>query len=395
MARKSFQKGSVIERRYEYGTTYIIRWREKNPEGNWREKSKALRDCPDKKTAQKTLDRILREINRRNGVAAYQANVRFNDVLGKHWPNYLTSAGVKASTQEAWESSIRNWIKPFFGKMLLSDIGPAEVGDFMAHLAASNLSPKYRKNLYNLIHLIFDVAVENGLIEVTPVRTKLHRPKVPRRERKLLSVSQVRTFLKALKPPWRTPIIVLAMTGVRAGELLGLRWKNVDLILRRITITHSLWRRQLVRPKTEASLGAIAIPEELSKILLQHRATSEFTGCDDFVFCREDGTPLDPDSLRKSGIYPALKRAGIPYEKRASGCHMFRHLAGSIIHKETGSLKLAQKQLRHSNISTTGDIYTHVEEDQLDEVASILGESFGGSVVDLWYAEDSDSQKVH
>ncbi len=74
---------------------------------------------------------------------------------------------------------------------------------------------------------------------------------------------------------------------------------------------------------------------------------------------------------------------------------MFRHLAGSIIHKETGSIKLAQKQLRHSNISTTGDIYTHVEEDQLDEIASILGKSFGGSVVEMWYADASDSQKVH
>lgn len=279
--------------------------------------------------------------------------------------------------------------------MLLSDLGPAEVGDFMAHLAASNISPKYRKNLYNLVHLIFDVAVENELIEATPVRAKLHRPKVPRKERKLLSVDQVRAFLKAVEPPWRTPVLVLAMTGVRAGELLGLRWKNVDFILRRITITHSLWRRQLVSPKTEASLGMIGMSEELSKILLHHRTTSGFTGSEDFVFCREHGAPLDPDSLRKSGIYPALKMAGIPYEKHASGCHMFRHLAGSIIHKETGSLKLAQKQLRHSNISTTGDIYTHVEEDQLDEIASILGQSFGGSVVEMWYDEASDSQKVH
>ena len=63
---------------------------------------------------------------------------------------------------------------------------------------------------------------------------------------------------------------------------------------------------------------------------------------------------------------------------------MFRHLVGSLIHRETGSLKLAQKQLRHSNISATGDIYTHVEEDQLDEIASILGKSFGVSVVEMW-----------
>ena len=135
--------------------------------------------------------------------------------------------------------------------------------------------------------------------------------------------------------------------------------------------------------------------EELAKILVEHREISKWTGAEDFVFCREDGTPLDPDSLRRSGIYPALKRAGLPYEKRTSGCHMFRHLVGSLIHRETGSLQLAQKQLRHSDISTTGDIYTHVEEDQLDEIASILGKSFGGSVVEMWYTDTSDSQKVH
>ena len=117
MARKSFQKGTVIERRYDYGTTYIARWREKNPEGQWREKSKTLRDCPDKKTAQKELDQILRDINRRNGVAAYRANVRFNEVLNKHWPNYLKSADVKPSTQGAWKSSIKNWVPSVFSKM--------------------------------------------------------------------------------------------------------------------------------------------------------------------------------------------------------------------------------------------------------------------------------------
>ena len=95
---------------------------------------------------------------------------------------------------------------------------------------------------------------------------------------------------------------------------------------------------------------------------------------------------MNPDSLRKSGIYPALKRAGVPFKKRASGCHAFRHLAGSIVHRETGSLKLAQKLLGHSNISTTGDIYTHVDESEMETVAEILGrvsaETCGRSVVE-------------
>ena len=91
----------------------------------------------------------------------------------------------------------------------------------------------------------------------------------------------------------------------------------------------------------------------------------------------KDGETLDPDSLRRCGIYPAFRQAGIPIIPRESGCHAFRHLAGSIINRQTGNLKLAQTQLGHSNVSTTGDIYTHVDEASLKQTAKILGNVLG------------------
>ncbi len=115
----------------------------------------------------------------------------------------------------------------------------------------------------------------------------------------------------------------------------------------------------------------------LERILMEHRGVSQFKGPDDFVFCRADGTPLDPDSLRRCGIYPALKAAGVPFVKRASGCHAFRHLVGSVIHKETGSLKDAGEQLGHADVSTTGNIYVHVDDEQIDRNAEILGRVLG------------------
>jgi integrase len=87
---------------------------------------------------------------------------------------------------------------------------------------------------------------------------------------------------------------------------------------------------------------------------------------------------MDPDSLRRYGIYPALEAVGVPYRKRVSGRHAFRHMVGSVIHRETGSIKLAQKQLGHSNILTTGDIYTHVDDREMDQAASVLGKVFEG-----------------
>ena len=99
------------------------------------------------------------------------------------------------------------------------------------------------------------------------------------------------------------------------------------------------------------------------------------------MFCQADGKPIDPDSLRRFGIYPALEKAGIPFKKRASGCHAFRRFVASMIHKQTGSLKLAQPQLGHSTLSTTADIYTSVDEEQVTETAEALGKA---SVVGLW-----------
>ena len=172
--------------------------------------------------------------------------------------------------------------------------------------------------------------------------------------------------------------MVLALTGIRVGELLVLRWSNVDFLRKRITITHRFYRGELQTTKSGSSDREIGMSNELERVIMAHRGVSQFKGPDDFVFCQTDGTPVVPYSLRRCGIYPALKAAGVQYVKRALGCHAFRHLVGSVIHKETGSLKLAQEQLGHSNISITGDIYVHTDDEQVDRTAEILGKTLGG-----------------
>ena len=107
-----------------------------------------------------------------------------------------------------------------------------------------------------------------------------------------------------------------------------------------------VWRGNLQTTKTESSDRQLSMPEPLFQVLADHRDQSSFAGNEDSVFCQADGRPMDPDSLRKCGIYPALKKAGVPFRKRESGCHAFRHLAATVVHRKTGSLKLAQEQAR-------------------------------------------------
>ena len=93
--------------------------------------------------------------------------------------------------------------------------------------------------------------------------------------------------------------------------------------------------------------------------LVLHRENSRHTRPEDFVFCRSDGSPLQPDLSRRDVLYPTLDRLQIPRALRSAGFHTFRHSAGSFVNAETGNLKLAQKLLGHSNLSTTADIYIH------------------------------------
>jgi len=84
-----------------------------------------------------------------------------------------------------------------------------------------------------------------------------------------------------------------------------------------------------------------------------------------------NGSPLNPDVLRKDVLYPTLDRLHIPRVKGASGFHAFRS-AASMLNAQTGNLKLTQKFLGHSNVSTTADIYTHVSEGMEREAAIVL-----------------------
>ncbi len=386
MARKSYQQGKVVTRKYKYGTAFILRYRVRQPDGSWIEKSETLRDCKDKKTAQRRLGERLGRINSKNGAGAepISASRTFADIVGSPWMHYLDNGDVKPSTRYSYDSCLRNWILPFFGGWDLVDITPLIVGEFMGLLSSRGLARKYRRNIYGLLKIIFDVAVENELLGETPIRPKLHRPKLASEEKASLSTDQARDLLQAVDSHWRVPVWTLALTGLRSGELLGLRWQNVDFLRKRIKVTHSLWRGRLVQPKTQASQAELAMSDLLLRTLVEHRQVSEFTDPENFVFCQGDGRPLDPDSLRRSGIYPAMRKAGVPYTKRASGTHAFRHLAASIIHQQTGSLKLAQKQLRHANLAITSEVYTHVWDADLEKTASVLQQALGSSVVEMW-----------
>jgi integrase len=169
----------------------------------------------------------------------------------------------------------------------------------------------------------------------------------------------VRSIIDNVPAKYRPLFVCAALTGLRLGELLGLQWKHIDFAGAKLRIEQSLWNGQLVSPKTKGSIRTIPFGEVLWQTLALHRQNSLHTRPEDFVFSKSDGSSLEPDLLRRDVLYPTLDRLQIPRAARSAGFHTFRHSAGSFINAETGNLKLAQKLLGHSNLSTTADIYTH------------------------------------
>jgi integrase len=170
------------------------------------------------------------------------------------------------------------------------------------------------------------------------------------------------------------------LTGARLGELLGLQWKHVNFDAQTLEIKQSLWEGELVQPKTEGSVRVIYFGPSLLSAFTSQKQNSNHNTPGDFVFCKEDGSPLNPDILRRDVLYPTLDRLGITRNPRAAGFHTFRHSAATIVNQQTGNLKLVQKLLGHSNLSTTADVYTHTSADADRSAALALEKAIYGDL---------------
>jgi integrase len=218
-------------------------------------------------------------------------------------------------------------------------------------------------------------------------------PRTTRKERQTLSMAHVRdVLLPALQGDrLRAAFLVLFLTGVRRGELLGLRWCDVDLeagvlhvrqILERITNPQGTGRKTVLvflEPKTDSSRRTIALPGECVTALRQHRARQAAERLhlgaayrdQGLVFATEDGRPIDPRRMNEL-FTQALTRAGVPHIR----LHDSRHTFATWLLQAGVSLKTVSDQLGHASISTTADIYAHVTAAVARQAADALNQAF-------------------
>ena len=370
--RKTYQRGSV---RLHNGS-WSLRYRElDHTTGKWKVRREVLGKFKDKKDALKASEPIMARINERNNSEPQKlyADLTFKKFIETRWKAYTVTEKHQPTTLDLRDNLLENHLLPFFGKMKMREVQPTHISDFL-EAKQVKYSESTRPALYSLVRLVFEIAEQFDLIEKSPVRPKRHRPKLAKIHKPTLSAKEIQEVLSNLPNEQERLLgLLLAVTGMRVREAMALRWMDFDARRSELAINHTLYKKRLKLPKTEASAGKLKLHPQIAGLLLAYRSNASFASDSDFILCRVDGQPLCYTLCLKH-LHRAMEESKIKQEKGKHGFHIFRHSAGTLLYEKSRDMKLVQGTLRHSDISTTSDIYVHLSDQVLSEGSEILTE---------------------
>ena len=309
------------------------------------------------------------------GLTFKGAQVKLSEYL-ESWLG-ITKTAVKPKTYEQYDQIARQYIMPALGRMKLKDLRPDQIQTLYGERLKNGSSPRLVVMIHAVLHRSLNQALKLGLIGRNPA-SAVTRPKLQHKEMKTLDDTQVRHLLLAAKNTRYEALLQLAVTtGMRQGELLGLRWSDFDWNSRRLRVQRQLQRIEhqglvYCEPKTKAGRRVIVLGKSTIEKLRLHyelqQLERQFAGDrwkeNDLIFPSTIGTPNEPTNLIKH-FKILLKQAGLPDIR----FHDLRHTAATLMLQQGIHPKVVQERLGHSNISMTMDIYSHVLPSMQDEAA--------------------------
>lgn len=248
------------------------------------------------------------------------------------------------------------------------------------------LSAKTVLEHHRLISTVLEQALKEGLVAVN-VAKRATLPKVERKEVNYFQPDQLAAIREALEHEplkWKALVHMLLITGARRGEVLGLKWRNVDFENSRVYICNSVLYSADIgvyesTPKTEKSKRYIYLPRETMELLRKYRAWQDgerlrlegYYLDRGFVFAQDNGAPMHPDSVTDY-LKKLSRRYGLPHLNP----HAFRHTMASMLYYNGVDSVSISKRLGHAQVSTTANIYAHVIESADKKNAEILSDVF-------------------
>ncbi|GCE48496.1 integrase [Thermosporothrix hazakensis] len=341
-----------------------------------------------KQDAVKKKNEALRELEQ--GTLATGTQRKLGEYL-VDWLENVHKSKVRVGTYVNYKKKIK-YIVDGLGNVWLQKLTPEQVQDFLQKQLANGLSSKTVHEIHGVLRLALKNALRWGLVsrnvcEVVDPPTIVSREAVP------LSVEQARILVKHVRGHRLEVLLAMAVvTGMRRGELLALRWSDIDFERCRLLVSHSVdyiagYGYVVGKPKTAAGKRWVSLPAFLFKMLKQHqfqqlemkRLTKEWKD-NDLVFPNRHGGYLHPNHMGEQ-FRKLLKEAGLP----AIHFHDLRHSAATILLCMGVNVKVIQELLGHSDISVTLGVYGHLLPSMQQAVVDTWEDVFGNT--------DNDSEK--
>lgn len=319
---------------------------------------------------------------------------------------------VRPSTLDSYRRNIELHVVPRLGRTALQKLTPADLTRHYAHLLAEGrrdgeggLSLKTVRNIHQVLRKAFEDAARLGYLARNPTASA-NAPKPSAaigREMVVWNADELRRFLAQQQDHRLYALFFLAAhTGMRRGEVLGLRWRDVDLANARVAVRRSIisvaYKVQISDAKTERSRRVIDLDARTVETLRAHRAVQaierkEIGAChagSDLVFCRPDGTPLHPDIFRQT-FRRRVARAGVPKIR----FHDLRHTHASLLMQAGVPAKVVSERLGHATVGFTMQIYAHVMPGmQADAAAAFSDLIYGAQPTDEDRNDDANDRDL-
>jgi integrase len=284
----------------------------------------------------------------------------------EQWLNEVARQRVRGQTFKRYRELTNVHLIPALGRIPLDKLGPAEVQALLNAQSAGGLAPRTVHHVRAVLHNALNQAFRWSLV-LRNVAELVDPPRVQEAERRTLTATEAALFLTAIRgEPLEAAYVLGLSLGLRMGEVLGLRWDDVDLEGGTLTVRGSLQRidHQLVigEPKTSRSRRTIPLPSVAMAALLDHRARQQQAKVQPgppwqrLVFTTPHGGPLDGSKVVRA-FQRRLEIAGLPRIR----FHDLRHSCASLLFAQGVPAKAIQEILGHSRIGTTLDVYTHID----------------------------------
>jgi len=360
---------------------------QRRPDGRWRAR---YRDTGDKEharhftrkaDAERWLDEIRSDLVRGTYVDPAAGRVLFAD-FARTW---LEAQPHRAGTALLYERTLRLHVYPRIGDRPLAAVRRSDIQALITS-SGQHLAPKTVENHFRLIKAVFNAAVEDQLIALSPCRKIARQPVAPSHVVPL-SVDQVERLVAATPQHFRALVITAVGTGLRQGEALGLRGQDVDFLRREVHVRHQLVSvpgvaAHLGPPKTASSLRTVPAPAFVLQALAEHVRLFP-PGPFGMIFSNTRGSFVNRQSLHRS-LAAAVRTAGLP---AGITFHQLRHTYASLLIDGGESVTVVADRMGHKNATETLHTYSHLWPSSDDKTRHVLDKAF--ATVDALHAESA------